>query len=264
MCRVLHVKEGTYFAWRKRGDSCRERNNARLLGEIQKIVAESDRTYGSRRVTKQLRADGVWVNRKRIAKIMHLHMIRAYQRSPKAYYPTPTMQGQNLLARQFRPAKANQVWASDITNIPTKQGWLYLAVTIDMFSRRVIGWSMDRARTGQLSVDALMVAIASRRPTEFMHHSDRGTQYTSAEFAALVGKHGGVCSLSRKGNCWDNAVVESFFATLKRELIKGQTFATRDQARAAIFSYIEGWYNRRRLHSTLGYQSPVQFEDKAA
>jgi transposase InsO family protein len=265
MCRVLEVKEGSYYAWRHRGESARSQLNVHLATSIKRIVAESNRTYGSRRVTKALRQDGISVNRKRVARLMIDHGIRPFQRKKANTYPKLSyIDGDNVLNRRFRVTLPNSVWASDITNIQTREGWLYLAVTIDLFSRRVVGWSMDRHRHGGLALEALSAALKSRKPHSFLHHSDRGTQFTSAEFFSLVSRNGGTCSLSRKGNCWDNAVVESFFATLKRELFQGKTFATRAEARAAVFSYIEGWYNRRRLHSYLGYRSPEVFERQSA
>lgn len=265
MCRVLRIKEGSYFAWRRRGESQRARDNAVIAELARVIVRASDDTYGSRRATHVLREQGRDVNRKRVARIMRIHGIKPHVKRKAYTYPkTINAGGENLLARQFTAMRPNQKWVSDITNIPTREGWLYLAVVIDLFSRRVVGWSMDRARTEQLVIDALSSAISFRQPKSFLHHSDRGTQYTGAKYAALVASNGGICSLSRKGNCWDNAIVESFFAALKREAMKGKPFATREEARAALFRYIEIWYNRRRLHSTLGYQSPVDFERKAA
>ena len=265
MCRVLEVKEGSYFAWRLRGESARSKRNAQITVDIQAVVTESNRTYGSRRVTQALRERGIHVNRKRVARLMNYYAIRPFYRKKANTYPKLAyLDGANVLNRRFRVDLPNSAWASDITNIATREGWLYLAVTIDLFSRRVVGWSMDRHRHGRLALEALSAALQARRPRSFLHHSDRGTQYTSAEFFALVTRYGGTSSLSRKGNCWDNAVVESFFATLKRELLQGKTFATRADARAAVFSYIEGWYNRRRLHSTLGYRSPENFERQSA
>ncbi len=264
MCRVLRVKEGTYFAWRRRGESQRERDNMIIAELTRLIVRASDDTYGSRRATHVLRAQGRHVNRKRVARIMRIHGIKPHM-TRKAYtYPkTPDTDDKNLLDRQFTATEPNEKWVCDITNIPTREGWLYLAVVIDLFSRRVVGWSMDRVRTERLVMDALSSAISFRQPKSFLHHSDRGSQYTGEKYTKLVENSGGVCSLSGKGNCWDNAVVESFFAALKREVMKGKPFATREKARAAIFRYIEIWYNRHRLHSTLGYQSPVSFERKA-
>lgn len=266
MCRVLNVKEGTYFAWRSRGESRRSRENKKYSHLVRLIAAASNNTYGSRRATHELRKQGHLVNRKRIAGIMRAENLRAFTtRKAYTYYPSPNESvGENVLNREFKPDRANTVWASDISNIPTREGWLYLAVTMDLFSRCVIGWSMDRARTGELAIDAVSAALASRRPRAFIHHSDRGTQYTSTEYIKLIEQNGGIVSFSRKGNCWDNAVVESFFATLKRELLQGKTFATRDEARVALFHYIESWYNRQRLHSTLGYRTPVEFEAESA
>lgn len=263
MCRVLSVKEGSYYAWRKRGMSSRSRENAELRERLLKIAQDSNHSYGSRRATKFLRSAGIFVNRKRVAKIMRENDIRAHVKAkvPKSYGSAGDAAADNVLNRRFRVSEPNRYWASDITYIPTRQGWLYLAVTMDLFSRRIIGWSMDRNRSAKLVLDALRAAISLRRPSHaFVHHTDRGTQYTSEECLALVARAGGISSLSRKGNCWDNAVVESFFATLKRELIDGETYATREQARLAIFEFIEGWYNPKRMHSTLGYMSPIEFE----
>jgi putative transposase len=268
MCRVLKVKEGSYYAWRKRGLSRRTRDNQLILDRIREIAAESRNTYGSLRVLNKLRAEGVCVNRKRITRIMRQNGLRgaAFEKaSPPAWPSSQISDEHNILNRNFRPEKANCAWASDITAIPTREGWLYLSVTIDLFSRRVVGYSMDRTRAEHIVVESLKSAITHRRPPRgFIHHSDRGTQYTSHACVGLVQKYGGICSLSRKGNCWDNAVAESFFATLKRELNYGKGFATRAEARAAIFEYIETWYNRRRIHSTLGYLSPVDFERLSA
>lgn len=265
MCRVLEVKEGSYFAWRYRGESARSRHDIHVTKSIAKIVTESNRTYGSRRVTKALRDHGLIVNRKRVSRLMKSSGIRPFQRKKANTYPKLAfLDGDNILNRRFRVDLPNAVWASDITNIQTREGWLYLAVTVDLYSRRVVGWAMDRQRHGGLALESLSAALKSRKPHSFLHHSDRGTQFTSADFVSMVSRYGGTCSLSRKGNCWDNAVVESFFATLKRELFQGKTFATRAEARAAVFSYIEGWYNRQRLHSTLGYRSPEAFEQQSA
>lgn len=259
---MLLVKEGSYYAWRKRGMSRRSRENVALREHLLKIVQNTNHTYGSRRATKFLRSAGIFVNRKRVAKIMREGNLNPrMKRKTPAIYPSTNLATDNVLNRRFRVPEPNRYWASDITYIPTRQGWLYLAVTMDLFSRRIIGWSMDRNRTAKLVLDALRAAIRLRRPSHaFIHHTDRGTQYTSDECIALVARTGGISSLSRKGNCWDNAVVESFFATLKRELVADETFTTRDEARLAIFEFIEGWYNPKRMHSTLGYVSPMEFE----
>lgn len=263
MCRVLEVKEGSYYAWRKRGVSKRARANSELRQQLLAIARGTNGSYGSRRATQFLRSGGVFVNRKRVAKIMRESGIRPVRAKVKPSMPAGTADGTNLLNRQFRVAEPNRYWASDITYIPTRQGWLYLAVTMDLYSRRIIGWSMDRTRSARLVFDALRAAVRLRRPKHaFVHHTDRGTQYTSSECIALLARSGGVASLSRKGNCWDNAVVESFFATLKREL-DCTVYRTRDDARLAVFEFIEGWYNPKRLHSTLGYKSPIEFENQA-
>lgn len=263
MCRVLLVKEGSYYAWRKRGTSSRSRENAALRERLLKIVQDSNHSYGSRRATKFLRSAGIFVNRKRVAKIMRENGIcaRLRHKMPKTFSVAGEPADNNILNRRFRVPEPNRYWASDITYIPTRQGWLYLAVTMDLFSRRIIGWSMDRNRSAKLVLDALQAALRLRRPSHaFVHHTDRGTQYTSQECVALIARAGGISSLSRKGNCWDNAVVESFFATLKRELVEDENFRTRDEARLAVFEFIEGWYNPKRMHSTLGYKSPMEFE----
>jgi len=263
MCRVLEVKEGSYYAWRKRGMSKRARSNAALREQLLEIARQTNQSYGSRRSTQLLRSAGVFVNRKRIAKLMRDNGIRPVRLAAKPPMPAGTADGANVLNRRFRVAEPNRYWASDITYIPTRQGWLYLAVTMDLYSRRIIGWSMDRTRSARLVFDALTAAVRLRRPKHaFVHHTDRGTQYTSTECIGLLARSGGIASLSRKGNCWDNAVVESFFATLKREL-GVSVYRTRHEATLAVFEYIEGWYNPTRLHSTLGYKSPINFEQEA-
>jgi putative transposase len=261
MCRMFEVQGGTYFAWRKRTPSSRVRANEMIVKQLLEISRQFKGTYGSRRSVQALKSAGVFVNRKRVVKLMRSNGIMPPRRRAKPALMPGETDVANVLNRQFRVAEPNRYWASDITNIQTKQGWLYLAVTMDLYSRRIIGWSMDRVRTAKLVYDALSTAIRSRRPkASFVHHSDRGTQYTSAECQGLLARWGGVASFSRKGNCWDNAVVESFFATLKRELVDGEVYRTRDEAAAAIFDYIEGFYNPTRLHSTLGYKSPIEFE----
>jgi len=263
MCRVLEVKEGTYFAWRKRSPSARARTNAKLVAQLLEIARRTKGVYGSRRSLRCLRSAGIFVNRKRVAKLMRENGILALQRAAKPAMPAGLADGANVLDRKFRPLAPDCSWASDITYIATRQGWLYLAVTMDLYSRRIIGWSMDRTRSARLVFDALSAAVRLRRPKKaFVHHTDRGTQYTSTECSELLARWGGVPSLSRKGNCWDNAVVESFFATLKRELIDGQVYRTRQEAATEVFEWIEGWYNPERLHSTLGYLSPIEFEQR--
>ncbi len=261
MCRVLEVKEGSYYAWRKRVPSTRAKTNRKIVQELMAIACRTKGTYGARRAVRFLRSAGIVVNRKRVSKLMRENGIVTVRKKATPAMPAGAANGDNVLNRNFRVSEPNRYWASDITYIATRQGWLYLAVTMDLYSRRIVGWSMDRTRSARLVYDALLAAIRARRPKHaFVHHTDRGTQYTSSECQELLARWGGVPSLSRKGNCWDNAVVESFFATLKRELINGEVYRTRDEAAGAIFEYIEGWYNPHRLHSTLGYKSPTEFE----
>jgi len=264
MCRVLEVKEGSYYAWRKRVPSSRAKTNRKIVERLLDIARRTKGAYGARRAVRYLRSAGIVVNRKRVSKLMRENGIVAVRKAARPpAMPAGAAEGANVLDRKFQVTEPDRYWASDITNIATRQGWLYLAVTMDLYSRRIIGWSMDRTRSARLVYDALLAAVRLRRPEHaFIHHSDRGTQYTSSECQELLARWGGVPSLSRKGNCWDNAVVESFFATLKRELISGEVYRTRDEAAGAIFEWIEGWYNPHRLHSTLDYKSPIEFEKK--
>lgn len=265
MCRVLEVKEGSYYAWRKRVPSSRAKTNRKIVEQLLEVAAKTKKSYGARRAVRYLRSAGVFVNRKRISKLMRENgLVPTVRKTKKPAMPAGTAHGENVLNRRFAVTEPNRYWASDITYVQTRQGWLYLAVTMDLYSRRIIGWSMDRTRSARLVYDALSAAVRSRKPQHaFVHHTDRGTQYTSSECQELLARWGGVSSLSRKGNCWDNAVVESFFATLKRELIDGEVYRTRDEAAAAIFEWIEGWYNPQRLHSTLDYKSPIEFENQS-
>jgi putative transposase len=266
LCRVLGVSKAGYYAWRHRVPSARTQANTALAVRLRAVHQRSRRTYGSPRLTEELRAQGVRCSENRVARVMRRAGIRAKGRrrfrvttdSRHAHPIAP-----NVLARQFAVAGVDQVWASDITYVPTQEGWLYLAVVLDLASRRVIGWAMRHTLERGLTLDALRMALAQRRPTPgVLHHSDRGSQYACGAYQALLAAHHMPCSMSRKGDCWDNAVVESFFATLKTELVADTTWATRDDARTALFEYIEGWYNRERRHSSLGYRSPVQYEQE--
>ena len=268
MCRVLEVKRSGYYAWRSRGPSARQAANTELVAQIEEVHAWSRRTYGSPRMREELGARGIACGRHRLARLMREHGIRPKQKR-RFQVTTDSSHGrpvaENHLGRQFQVEKPNTVWAGDITYIPTAQGWLYLAVVLDLASRRVVGWSMRENLEREGVLDALGMALEQRRPTAgLLAHSDRGSQYASADHQELLAKHGIRCSMSRKGDCWDNAVVESFFATLKTELLDQEIFRTRAQARAEIFEYIEVWYNRQRRHSTLGYVSPAEFERNAA
>jgi putative transposase len=271
MCRVLMVSRAGYYAWCSRPASSRAQRDATLRFHIVGSHARSRKRYGSRPILHDLRAMGERASRKRIVRIMREEGIsgkcpRAFRFTTKSNHRLPI--AQNLLDRRFAPTEIgalNLVWTSDITYLRTRDGWLYLAVIIDLFSRRVIGWSMSHSLESRIVLDALQMA-ADRRGIDqaVLIHSDRGVQYASEAVQRFYDRHDMICSMSRKGNCWDNAVAESFFGTLKREL-DDPIFESRESARAIIFEYIEIWYNRQRRHSTLGYVSPEQFEkDQAA
>jgi transposase InsO family protein len=268
LCRVLEVSPRGYYAWRRRcaegHESRRERDNRKLLVEIETLHHESNQTYGSPRMYRQLKKQGHSCSENRVARLMRRNGIQATRPRPfkvttDSCHRLPI--AENTLDRQFTPEQANQVWASDITYVWTREGWLYLAIVIDLFSRRVVGWSMQQSMERSLVISALEMALAGRRPgVGLLHHSDRGSQYASLDYQARLRQAGIVSSMSRKGNCWDNAPVESFFATLKRELVHRRRYESREQARLEIFRYIEVWYNRKRLHSALGYLAPVEYE----
>lgn len=264
MCRVLGVGRSGYYAWRSRPASQQARANEALLVQIQAEYETSRATYGSPRIHVALQRQGVRCSRKRIARLMQLHQIRARAKKKRRPVTTQreagTMPAPNLLNQEFSASVPNQKWVSDITYIETAEGWLYLAVVLDLFSRRIVGWAMADHMEASLVEAAWNMALAQRHPqTGLLHHSDQGRQYTSTTYqSALAASHCQV-SMSRVGNCYDNAAMESFFATLKTECAT-QPFATRTQARSAIFEYIEAWYNRQRLHSSLGYLSPTEFE----
>ena len=235
-----------------------------MMRQIEDIHQGSKKRYGSPRVHETLIGLGVRTSRKRVARLMRTHDLRArrrrkFRRTTDSNHKLPV--AENLLDRQFTAKRPDQVWVGDITYIPTLEGWLYLAVLLDLHSRRVVGWSMRENLQRQLCLDALEMAIEARRPEPgLMHHSDRGSQYASGDYQDRLKDNAIVCSMSRKGECWDNAVAESFFSTLKTELVEEENYATRDEARRSIFDYLEVFYNRQRLHSTLGYKSPVAFE----
>jgi len=268
MCAVLAVSSSGYYAWRVRPESARAVANRALLDDIRRVHAASRRRYGSPHVHASLHAEGKRVGRNRIARLMHRHGIQARRKrrfrcTTDSHHAFPL--APNLLARQFTATAPNRIWLADITYIPTAEGWLYLAVVLDMFSRKVVGWAMRETMAQELTLDALRMAIANRRPgPELLHHSDRGSQYAAHEYRRLLDAHGMLCSMSRKGDCWDNAPMESFCGSLKTELEDDGVYDTRQAARNALFSFIEGFYNRERLHSAIGYQTPVQMELLAA
>lgn len=264
MCQALKVSKSGYYAWLRRPESQRARQNRQLLGQIRVVHERSRKTYGSPRVTAELHAEGVRCSENRVTRLMRLGGIRAKTKR-KFKATTDSRHGHpvapNLLDRQFTVDRPNRVWVSDITYIWTAEGWLYLAGVLDLYSRMVVGWSMNNRVTGELTRDALQQAIGRRHVLPgLLHHSDRGSQYAAGEYQGLLVQHGMICSMSRKGDCYDNAVMESFFATLKTELVLWERFATRDDAKAKIFEYLEVFYNCQRRHSSLGYQSPVEFE----
>lgn len=264
MCTVLRVSRSGYYAWSKRPPSRRAQANARLLEAIQTVHVESRRTYGSPRIHAALVSQGVSCGRNRIARLMRLHGVisqRQYPRRQRHATAHGRSKTSNLLAQNFRVAEANHVWAGDITMLWSGSGWLYLAVVMDLYSRRIIGWAMRKRMTDDLVIDALETALGQRQAhPELIYHSDQGSQYASEAFVRTLQKNQITPSMSRKGNCYDNAVVESFFKSLKAELCKQTRFKTREEARARVFEYIEVFYNRKRLHSTLGYRSPVEYE----
>ena len=264
LCRLLTVSRSGYYAWRGRPLSPRQQANRELLRQIRQVALASRLTYGSPRVHAELRARGIGCSRKRVARLMRLAGLRARRRR-RYRVTTDSAHRQpvalNLLGRRFAPGQ-QAAWAADITYIPTAEGWLYLAVVLDVTTRRVVGLSMGTRLGRELAINALQLALGRRRPAAgTLHHSDRGGQYCSFEYQALLARHGLVPNMSRPGDCYDNAVVESFFATLKRELLQGRRFATRETAQREVFEYIEVFYNRQRLHSALGYLTPAMYED---
>jgi len=264
-CAVLEVSRSGYYAWLDRPASARQRRRRDLTAKVQAAHSESRRTYGSPRVCRALAAGGEKVSQNTVAKIMRDNGLRA--RTKRKFVPRTTDSAHNqpvapnLLDRRFAPSRPDRAWACDITYIPTDEGWLYLAGVIDVGSRRIVGWSMaDHMRT-ELVADAMEMALARRQPSPgLLHHSDRGVQYASDAYQGLLAGRQIAVSMSSKGDCWDNAVMESFWATLKTELVHHEHYATRDEARRSIFEYIEVFYNRKRLHSSLGYVSPEAFE----
>jgi putative transposase len=265
MCRLLGVSSSGFYDWLGRPASAHERENAELLKAIKDSHEASDGTYGSPRVVRDLIDAGFTCSENRVARLMSAAGIKARhkrRRAPGQLDSPVHAIAPNLLDRQFEATGPNQKWAADFTYVWTGEGWLFVAVVLDLYSRRVVGWSMQPTMTAQLVMDALMMAIFRRgRPRAVLHHSDQGAQYTSENFQRLLESHGIVCSMSRRGNCWDNAAMESFFSTLKTERLSKKHYRTRDDLRADVFDYIERFYNPRRRHSTIGYISPIQFEN---
>jgi transposase InsO family protein len=268
LCRTLAVSRTGFYAWCRRGLSLRAQQDAVLKVEIRAAHAASGKRYGSPRIHADLKAQDQHVGRKRVARLMREESLEG-QRKRRFRVTTDSRHSHpvaaNELNRNFTASAPNKIWVTDITYIWTREGWLYLAAILDLFSRRVVGWSLDSHIDRSLALDALAMALKTRRPEPgLLHHSDRGIQYASVEYQSQLQDRGIICSMSRKGDCWDNAVAESFFSTLKAELIHGADYVSRSQAKASVFEYIEVFYNGRRRHSALGYVSPVEHEVAAA
>ena len=266
MCEVLEVSRGGFYTWLKCPESERCRANRALLSQIRVAFGRNRQAYGSPRLTYELHDLGLSCSENRVARLMRQSGIRAvgkrkYRVTTNSRHNHPV--AENRLNRNFTAQRPNTVWLSDITYIWTAEGWLYLAGVMDVYSRRLVGWSMGSRVSAELTLSALRQAIDRRevRPN-LLHHSDRGSQYAAGEYQRLLSENGMICSMSRKGDCWDNAPMESFFATLKTELVNREQFKTRQEAKTKIFEYIEVFYNRQRRHSTLGNQSPVDFEQR--
>jgi len=265
MCDVLDVSRSGYYAWRNRPVSAREMENQALLEEIEAEYESSQETYGSPRITRALQARGVACSENRVARLMRLRGLQAKQtrrfRTTTRRNPAAPA-APNLLRRSFEADRPNQKWLADITYIPTQEGWLYLAAILDLYSRRIVGWAMSDRMKDDLTVSALQMALQQREPTQgLIHHSDQGKQYTSQTYQGLLKNHGIQTSMNGVGTWYDNAPMESFFGTLKCELVYHTVYPARHDARCSLFEYIEGFYNRRRLHSTLDYCNPAAFEE---
>jgi transposase InsO family protein len=266
MCEILDVSRSGYYAWRSRKPSKRLEEEAQLKLSIQEAHQQGRGAYGSPRVSEELKSHGLAAGRHRVARLMReqglhgLPLRRGFRVVTTRTDPSLAVAA-NTLNRDFSAPEPDQVWVSDLTYLHTEEGWLYLAAILDLSSRRIVGWSLEENLGTQLPLRALRMALGHRKAAK-LHHSDRGCQYASAAYRAELAKHGIECSMSRRGNCWDNAPMESFFATLKRELVHRSLWQTRAQARQDVFDYIEVFYNRRRRHSALNYQTPAEFEEQ--
>jgi len=267
MCRVLAVSPAGFYAAQRRWRSARAERDQALRLKVRVVHAQSRRRYGAPRVHAELRAQGERVAKKHVARLMREDGLagrrpRRWMRTTDSAHAQPV--APNVLARRFGVDQVpgpDRVWVSDLTYIPTREGWVFLAIVLELASRRVVGWAMRETLDAELALAALRMALATRRPAPgLVHHSDRGSQYASADYQALLTAHRVVASMSKRGDCWDNAVAESFFATLETELLLEADWPTREAARQEIFAYIETWYNRERRHSSLGYRSPVAYE----
>lgn len=264
MCNILDVSRSGYYAWLRRPESLRKKENRKLAIKIKVIHGQKRKTYGSPRIHKELNENGVKCSRNRVARIMKQEGVRAI--APRKYKATTDSKhslpvAPNFLKQDFDIKEPNKVWLADITYISTIEGWLYLAAIMDLGCRRIKGWSMSNRLTKELALDALKMAICNNpKSSGVIHHSDRGSQYASTDYQKLLKNNGLICSMSRKGNCWDNAPMESFFHTLKTEWVYRFKYNTRQEAKASLFEYIEIFYNRQRRHSALQYMNPCQYE----
>lgn len=264
MCRMLSVSPSGYYDWRDRPPSLRANGNAILANKIKAIFDEEHSRAGAKRIAKRLKAEGTTASRHRVARIMRLNGWRAkaarkFKATTNSNHKLPV--APNLLQQNFAASKPNEKWVSDITYVWTEEGWLYLAVVMDLYSRMVVGWSMSERMTSKLVIDALQMAIWRRKkPRGVIIHSDRGSQYCSSDYQKLLAENGFICSMSKRGDCYDNASMESWNHSFKVEAIHGEKFSTRADAKNHVFDYIDVYYNRKRLHSRLGYLSPVNFE----
>lgn len=265
LCTVLEVSRSGYYKWRKRRVSAQQERRTRLLQRVLEIFEESRQTYGAPRVHQQLRAEGYRCSKRTVEELMHKHEIapkrkRKYKSTTDSNHLLPV--APNVLDREFEVQEPDEVWVSDITYIETAQGWLYLCAYIDLYSRMIVGWSMSDRMTTNLVTDAFEMGIGRQGRAPIVVHSDRGSQYASWTFTNLLAHHDCIQSMSRRGNCWDNAVAESFFGSLKSELVYRESFGTRIEACMSVFEYIEIFYNKKRLHSMLGYLTPWEKDQK--
>jgi putative transposase len=269
MCEVLEVSRSGYYAWEQRPESARSVRQRELVSEMREIHGEKHKgNYGSPRMVEELRARGREVSENTVAKLMKENALRAttaqkFRHTTDSNHAHPV--AENVLNQEFEQERANAVWVSDITYVSTREGWLYLACVLDLYSRKVVGWSMSERMKSDLVIQALEMGLRQRCPEagDLLHHSDRGSQYASGAFRKRLAEEGITCSMSGTGNCYDNAVMESFFATLKKELVYQEDYATRAAARQSIFEYIEVFYNRERRHTALGAQSPREYEERS-
>lgn len=267
LCQLLGVTRSGYYAWRSGRESPREVENRELTGQITEVFEAKRRRYGSPRITQELRRQGHRCNHKRVERLMRQAQLRARSGRPRKVRTTDSNHAEpiapNLLLGRAAPSRTDEVWVADITYIPTAEGWLFLAAVMDLYSRQILGWSVWESLAATGAVQALARALVNRGyPSGVIHHSDRGVQYACGEYRRQMRSHGLIASMSRKGNCYDNAAMEAFWSTLKREAMEDSDRWTKDRVRRELFEYIEATYNRSRLHSSLGYQSPVDFEQQ--